>query len=71
MNLFILDTAKPSRYFEIRGDAVIEPDDDYAFADKVGAKYGSDLRQMDGPGEGRVVVTVLPARLNAVDMSRG
>src|SRR5947209_6754496 len=31
VNLFILDTANPSRYLEIRGDAVVEPDDDYAF----------------------------------------
>jgi PPOX class probable F420-dependent enzyme len=68
-NLFILDTANPSRYLEIRGDAQIEPDDDYSFAAEVGAKYGADLRQMDGPGESRVVVTIKPTRINAVDLS--
>ena len=69
--LFILDTANAARYLEIRGDATIAPDDDYAFADQVGAKYGGvDLRNMDQPGEGRVVVTIEPARINAVDMSR-
>jgi PPOX class probable F420-dependent enzyme len=70
-NLFVLDTANPSRYLEIRGDAQIEPDDGYSFAAKVGAKYGADLRQMDGPGESRVIVTIVPTRINAVDLSAG
>lgn len=69
--LFILDTANPARYLEIRGDAQIEPDDAYSFATKVGAKYGADLREMDGPGQRRVVVTVRPTRINAVDLSAG
>ncbi len=63
--------ADPSgyRYLEIRGDVTIEADDDYAFAEKVGAKYGGqDMRQMDGPGEQRVVVTLEPTRVNAVAM---
>ena len=69
-NLFILDLANPYRYLEIRGDADISPDDGYAFAAKVGAKYGgADLSERDQPGESRVVVRVRPARVNAVDMS--
>ena len=69
--LFILDTANPARYIEFRGDATVTPDDDYAFADLVGAKYGGiDLRTIDQPGESRVIVTIEPARINAVDMSR-
>jgi PPOX class probable F420-dependent enzyme len=69
--LFILDTANPARYLELRGDAKIDPDPDYAFADQIGAKYGGvDLRNMDQPGESRVVVTIEPVRINAVDMSR-
>ena len=69
--LFVLD---PSgyRYLEVRGDATLEPDADYAFADRVGAKYGgADLRDNDGPGESRVVVTIEPVRVNAVDMTGG
>ncbi|MBO0776301.1 MAG: PPOX class F420-dependent oxidoreductase [Actinobacteria bacterium] len=67
--LFILDLAIPYRYLEIRGDADITPDDDYVFAGKLGAKYGgADLRSHDNPGESRVVVTITPARVNAVDM---
>jgi PPOX class probable F420-dependent enzyme len=69
--LFILDTSNPARYLELRGDAQVAPDDDYEFADQVGAKYGGvDLRNMDQPGQSRVVVTIDPVRINAVDMSR-
>ena len=32
--LHIIDTAQPGRYVELRGDATVEPDDDYAFADR-------------------------------------
>lgn len=66
--LFILDLTNPYRYLELRGDAEVEPDDDYAFADRVGAKYGADLRRMDGTGERRVVVSIRPTRVNAVNM---
>jgi PPOX class probable F420-dependent enzyme len=63
--LLILDLANPYRYLEIRGDAEIEPDPDYAFADKVGVKYGSDLRDRDQPGDARVTVTLRPSRVRA------
>jgi PPOX class probable F420-dependent enzyme len=69
-SLFILDPAGPFRYLELRGDAEIAPDDDYEFADKVGAKYQADLRSRDQPGQQRVVVRIKPARINAVDMRR-
>lgn len=67
-NLFLLDLAVPYRYLEIRGDAEITPDDDYSFADRVGAKYNSDLRQRDQAGQSRVKVTIRPVRINAIDM---
>lgn len=68
-SLLILDVANPYRYLEVRGRAEAEPDDDYAFADRLGAKYGADLRRHDRPGESRVVVTLRPQRVHAVDMS--
>jgi PPOX class probable F420-dependent enzyme len=61
-SLIILGTP-PYRYVELRGDAEITPDDDYAFADKVAAKYGADLRTHDKPGEVRVVVTINPTKI--------
>jgi PPOX class probable F420-dependent enzyme len=68
-SVFILDLGNPYRYLELRGDAEIEPDADYAFATRVGAKYDADLREYDQPGEKRVVARIRPARVNAVDMS--
>jgi PPOX class probable F420-dependent enzyme len=68
VTVLLLDLAVPYRYLEIRGDAEITPDDDYAFADKLGAKYQADLRAHDQPGQSRVKVTIHPVRINAVDM---
>jgi PPOX class probable F420-dependent enzyme len=67
-SLLLLDLAIPDRYLEVRCRARIEPDDADAFAQKVGAKYGADLKQHDGPGDRRVVVTIEPVKLHAVDM---
>jgi PPOX class probable F420-dependent enzyme len=69
-SLFVLDLANPFRYVDVRGTAVIEPDEDYEFAERVGAKYGgADLREHDAPGESRVVVTIEPTNVFAVDMN--
>ena len=63
--VFFLDPANPYRTLEIRARAEIEPDPDYVFADRVGAKYGAgDVRTMDQPGETRVVVTFVPVKVN-------
>jgi PPOX class probable F420-dependent enzyme len=68
-DLLILDLANPYKYLEVRGRAIVEPDSDYAFAKKVGAKYDADVTDHDRKGELRVVVTIQPTRVNAVDMS--
>jgi len=65
----VLDFANPLRYIEIRADAEIAPDPGKAFAAKAGAKYGADFTQYDMPGEERVIVTLRPVRVNAVDLS--
>ena len=66
--LFILDLANPYRYLEIRATADVVPDDDRTFAEKVGAKYGADLREHDTPGDRRVMVRIVPVHVNAVAM---
>ena len=64
VSFLIPDPGNPYKYVEIRGDAEITPDDDYAFADKLGAKYGgANLRERDKAGETRVIVTINPARV--------
>ncbi len=69
VGLLLLDLAAPTRYLEIRGDARVVDDPDYAVADRVGAKYGADLRDFDGPVARRVVVTIAPTRVTAVDVA--
>ncbi len=63
VSVLILDLANPLRYVELRGDATVEPDDDFAFAQRLGAKYGADLRSFTPPEMGRVVVTIEPKRV--------
>jgi PPOX class probable F420-dependent enzyme len=69
VSLLIPDYDNPQRYLEIRGDAVTTPDDDYAFANKLGAKYGADISAYDPPGTPRVQVTIEPTNVYAVDLS--
>ena len=70
-SLLLLDLENPYRYLEVRGNAKIEADEDYVFARKLGAKYNADLSEHDKPGDGRVVVTLHPSNVYAVDMSGG
>ena len=68
-SLLIVDPKNPYRYLEIRGRARLDDDPEYAFAGRVGEKYGADVREYDQPGETRLVVTIEPAKVYAVDMS--
>jgi PPOX class probable F420-dependent enzyme len=68
-SLLILDLENPYRYLEVRGTARSEPDDDYVFARKVGAKYDADLSVHDQPGDRRITVTIEPVNVYPVDMS--
>jgi PPOX class probable F420-dependent enzyme len=68
-SLAIVDLANPYRYLELRGRARIETDDDYAFADRLGKKYDADLRKYDPPHATRIVVTLEPEKIYAVDES--
>jgi PPOX class probable F420-dependent enzyme len=60
---FVLDTTNPYRTLEVRARAVIEPDQDSVFAQKLGAKYGGWIPH-DRPGESRVVVSLQPIKVN-------
>jgi PPOX class probable F420-dependent enzyme len=70
-SLLLLDLNNPYRYLEVRGNARVEPDDDYEFARKLGAKYNADLKVHDNAGESRVVVTIEPINVYPVNMSGG
>jgi PPOX class probable F420-dependent enzyme len=64
-SLFLLDLANAYRYVELRGDAEISADDDYSFADQLGAKYNANLRDRDQPGDSRVKVIIRPLLVHA------
>lgn len=59
-SLFILDLANPARYLVVRGRAELTPDTDCVFGDKMGLKYGHDMRTMLRDDEIRYKVTFSP-----------
>ncbi len=61
--VFVIDPANPYRTLEVRGEVIIEPDPDLATLKKLLAAYGTDLESFPGPLEGRVTVTLHPARV--------
>jgi len=67
--LFFLDRANPYRTLEIRARAELRLDEEYTFADKLGRKYGADLRARDKPGESRMVVILHPVKINTYGSS--
>jgi PPOX class probable F420-dependent enzyme len=63
-SFFILDPENPQRYLSLRGRAELAPDVDVVFGDKLGAKYGVDVRGMLREGETRYVVTFTPLSIS-------
>jgi PPOX class probable F420-dependent enzyme len=69
VSLMILDPKNPYRYLEVRGTVSATPDSGYAFAKKVGAKYGgADLSEHDGPDDARLEIVLEPTNVYAVAM---
>ena len=69
VNLLVLDPQNPVRYLEIRGDAELADDRDYAFAETLPKYRGVNLLRMDGDDQRRVVATIRPTRAVAFDLS--
>lgn len=61
---FLIDPAIPTRTIEVRATVELRLDEDYEFAQRVGAKYGTDMRSLDQPGDSRFVLTLRPYRVN-------
>ena len=68
ITFFILDPENSGRTLEIRGEAELTPDPDFAFAARAGAKYNTDFRRNDQPGETRSMVTLHPTRVVATKL---
>jgi PPOX class probable F420-dependent enzyme len=68
VSLLILDPHSPMRFLDVRGTVSTEVDEDYAWATaNVGPKYDADVRSFDAPGTTRLVVTIEPTNIYAVD----
>ena len=63
LSVLFLDPQNPYRTLEVRGRAQLQLDEDRSFRDLVGAKYGADLSEHDGPTDERYIVTVEPTRV--------
>ena len=63
VDVFIVDPANQFRTLEIRATAEIKPED--GTAAKVGAKYGANVSDFDGPGETRYAVYFTPRKVVA------
>jgi PPOX class probable F420-dependent enzyme len=61
--LLIIDPANPVRTLEIRATTRMSPDDDYDFAQRLGRKYGADMKSFDEPTDRRVMLTRHPDRI--------
>ena len=64
VTFFLLDPTNPFHFIEVRGTATVAPDPGYAFRDKVGAQYSTDVSTFDQPGEERFIVTIEPTAIN-------
>ncbi len=58
----------PNYYVEIRGIASIEPDHEYVFADRLGARYNTDMRSFDPAGARRLRVSIRASKATITDV---
>ena len=65
ITICVIQPANPNRYVEIRGRAVIEPDNDRSFIDQIARTYmDADRYPFDRPGEVRVTITVVAEQIS-------
>ena len=69
ITLCVVQPGNLNRYVEIRGRAVLEPDDDRTFIDSIAQRYmGVDRYPFDKDWQQRVTVTVIAEAISAPDI---
>ena len=63
IDFFVVSPDEQFHTLEVRGTVTVELDEGRVLADKVGEKYGADLKDFDGPGETRYAITITPRRV--------
>lgn len=67
-SVLIFHPDTPNFYAEIRGIVRTEPDPDYAFADRLGQRYDTDMRSFDSPDTRRLRVAIEPVKVVVTDV---
>ena len=69
ITLCVVQPGNLNRYVEIRGRAVLTPDDDRTFIDAIAQRYmGADRYPFDKDWQRRVTVTVIAEKISAPDI---
>lgn len=67
-SILIFHPDTPDYFVEIRGTASSEADYDYVFADRLGARYNTDMRTFDAAGARRLRVAVEASKVVVTDV---
>ena len=69
ITLCVVQPGNLNRYVEIRGRAVMSPDDDRTFIDSIAQRYmGADRYPFDKDWQRRVTVTVIAEKISSPDI---
>ncbi len=64
--LCVVDRRNPNRYVEVRGHAELSDDVDRSVINAIAKQYmDADVYPFDKPGDERVTITVIPAKVSA------
>lgn len=67
--VLIFHPESENSYVEVRGDIELADDLDYTFANRLGlGKYNTDMRGFDAPGSRRAMLSLIPAKINVIDV---
>jgi PPOX class probable F420-dependent enzyme len=69
ITICVVQPGNLNRYIEIRGRAIMAPDDDRSFIDAIARRYmGADRYPFDKDWQRRITVTVIAEMISAPDM---
>lgn len=67
-SVLIFHPETPNYYVEIGGTALVEPDHDYVFADRLGRRYDTDMRTFDRADARRLRIAIEPSKVLVTDV---
>jgi PPOX class probable F420-dependent enzyme len=67
VSFLVYHPASQDFFAEIRGNATLIADGDYALSAPIAAKYHADFRTFDQPGDSRFIIDITPSRVLVTD----